>query len=337
MQRQDLEFTYPENLIATERAPISRIVLGSDEPREISRSELFDLFHRGDILVINDTKIERRRVFSGDLEILFVTAKNDIEWEVLFPARDLKIGDQVALPGGVTMQLMSKGLPQQVRLSHAIGPRYFEQYGEPALPPYIQKARGERHARPNDHLQYQSAWAEVVGSSAAPTASLHFDQKDLHELKSRGVDVATLTLHVGLGTFLPIKTDNLDEHQMHKETVHISAETVAQIQNAQRARGHIWALGTTVTRALESMAAGYLQPGSDGDFWGETDLFIKPGFEFQVVDGLLTNFHQPGSTLLALVGAFAGLETVKNTYQWAIDRQFRLFSYGDLTVWRRYQ
>ncbi len=289
---------------------------------------LIEYFKPGDLLVINESKVIPARIFALDeTEVLFLRAQGADEWQVLFPARDFKIGEVLALPGGVKATLIQKGLPQVLRVHEALSADYFSVHGEMALPPYIQEARGERRNRALDAAYYQAAWAKNPGSVAAPTASLHFQKEHLRALESRGVQIARLTLHVGAGTFLPIKSETLEGHVMHGEIVDIPLETQNAIRNC---KGRVWALGTTVTRALEAWAIGDLPEGR-----GETKLFIKPGFEFKIVRGLLTNFHQPKSTLLALVGAFAGLERVKSVYDWAVDRRFRLFSYGDLSAWLR--
>lgn len=332
MQRHELNFSYPEELVATEPHPSFRIAHWGRQPVELTKAQLFELFAPGDLLVINNTQVEPRRVFAGDNEILFLRALSDLDWEVLFPAREFTPGQTWTLPGGVEATLLAKGLPQQIRLSEAVGAKYFSQFGEPALPPYIQRARGQRRARPQDHQWYQSAWAEVPGSSAAPTASLHFSRQDLATLRRRGVLIVPITLHVGLGTFLPIKSENLADHQMHAESVTLTA---AAQESLTRCQGRVWALGTTALRAVEAWAQGDLKEQESGDWAGETRLFIQQGYEFKKVSGLLTNFHQPESTLLALVMAFAGPEPTRQLYQWAIARRFRLFSYGDLSVWTR--
>ncbi|MCJ8276927.1 MAG: S-adenosylmethionine:tRNA ribosyltransferase-isomerase, partial [Bdellovibrionales bacterium] len=202
------------------------------------------------------------------------------------------------------------------------------------LPPYIQEARGERASRPSDDEQYQTDWAEQMGSLAAPTASLHFSNQDIEKVKARGADVKKLCLHVGLGTFLPVYADDLNDHVMHSEFVSIPAETWEAVLNCQKRGGKVWALGSTVVRSLESQALKMFESNPKG--WsGETDLFIKPGFEYKAVDVMMTNFHQPESTLIAMVMAFSDQETVNKCYEWAIERQFRLFSYGDLSVWKK--
>lgn len=340
MRTDDLDFPYPEELVATERAPHSRIMLvEKGEPRELTGlDELVALFRPGDVLVLNDTRVLSRRVFAeSELEILFIAPLDEARtrWSVLCPANRWKNGVEQVLPGGVTLKLVERGRPQAVEASRPLDEAYFDQVGELPLPPYIQKARGSRHNRAEDKTSYQTAWAQNAGSLAAPTASLHFSRARLDGLMANGVSVQFLTLHVGLGTFLPVATENLDEHVMHEEAAHITKETWKAIQGAKARGARVWALGTTVTRALESAAKGLLKELPNGGFAGETRLFIKPGFEYQVVDVLMTNFHQPRSTLLALVAAFAGLDTVKRCYEWAIARKFRLFSYGDLSVWIR--
>jgi len=338
MKLSELNFSYPENLVATEpRNPFRTLLVESDGThKEVAKEELLRIFKPGDLLVINDTKVSKRRIFTSEnIEILFINAKSANTWDVLFPARDYKVGDCLSLPGEVTAKLTHKGLPQTIELSKPIDENYFLEFGEPALPPYIQKARGERRAKNLDSLWYQTAWAEKTGSSAAPTASLHFTELDLKNLSDNGVHIVKLTLHVGLGTFLPIKTDDVSAHVMHKEWYEIPTGTVEAIKKTKMNGGRVVALGTTVTRALESWAVNTDTGG--GRESGDTDLFILPGHLFKVVDILMTNFHQPGSTLLALVCAFAGQENVLKAYHSAVENKFRLFSYGDLSVWIRPQ
>lgn len=335
MKLSELNFSYPENLVATEpRNPFRTLLVESDgTSKEVMKEELLRIFKPGDLLVINDTKVSKRRIFTPDnIEMLFINARDEKTWDVLFPARDHKVGDLISLPGELTAKLTHKGLPQTIELSQSIDENYFLEFGEPALPPYIQKARGERRANKLDTLWYQTAWAEKTGSSAAPTASLHFTEQDLQSLSDIGVQIAKLTLHVGLGTFLPIKTDDVEEHVMHKEWVEIPTTTIEKIKQTKLLHGRIIALGTTVTRALEAFALDQFKANANG-VQGETALFILPGHNFKVVDVLMTNFHQPGSTLLALVCAFAGQENVLKAYHSAIENKFRLFSYGDLSVW----
>ena len=338
MQTTDFDFTYPEELVATHPAPQPRIAYfnrAQNALKEITKNELFDLFSPGDAIVINDTQVLPRRITSSSgLEILFLDEIEPSVWTVLFPAKQIKDNESIALPGGVSAQLVARGLPQIIRVSEKISADYFEQFGELALPPYIQSARHQRKNLLEDKLWYQTAWAKVPGSSAAPTASLHFSKTDLESLKKRGVNLIELTLHVGLGTFLPVKTKNLLDHKMHAEKIYLPKLSADLLQSTQRSGRKIWALGTTATRAVESYGQNLLKFNEYSNcFEGNSDLFITPGYEFKFVNALLTNFHQPQSTLLALVSAFAGRERVLKTYQWAIENQFRLFSYGDLSVW----
>jgi len=348
LETEIFDYSYPESSVATEPRSDFRILLNVksetpreisktelfETPREISKTELFEQFKAGDVLVINDTRVERRRIITEkNIEILFCQKKSDPRaWDVLFTARDFREGEILQLPGGVNAELITKGLPQTMKLDREIGDDYFEKHGELALPPYIQKARGERHSRGDDSKWYQTAWAKMNGSQAAPTASLHFSLDDLETLRARGVQVCHLTLHVGIGTFLPVKTKKLLDHKMHAETAVISSLTIQTIARAKKKGHRVWALGTTVVRALESWAVGRLKENEDG--WsGETDLFIYPGYKFEVVDAMLTNFHQPRTTLLAMVAAFAGQEQLKQAYAFAVAQNFKLFSYGDLSVW----
>lgn len=339
MKKSDLYFEYPEKLVALTPCYPSRVmwVEPKGEPQEITLEQLLNKPQPGDLFVINDTKVEPRRVWSQgeESEILFLKFLNldQTHWEVLFPASKLKVGDTLKLPGEVLLTLIEKGLPQKVQSSKPLNEEYFMQWGELPLPPYIQKLRDQRHSISEDKNWYQTQWAQVTGSLAAPTASLHFTNQDLELLKNRKVQVESITLHVGLGTFLPVKVEDITQHKMHGEWVYVKKEVREKIEETKK-RGHkVWALGTTVTRTLESLEQGLLSMNDKGDFWGETSLFIYPGYQFQVVDRLLTNFHQPESTLLALVSSFQDLNRVKECYQWAIKNSFRLFSYGDLSVW----
>jgi S-adenosylmethionine:tRNA ribosyltransferase-isomerase len=324
----DLKYDYPEELVAVKPQKPSRVMwVENGTPSEIKFSELLDKIPSGDIFVINNTKVLKRRVFSeNEAEVLFLDQIDDQHWKVLFPSKKMKIGDELKLPKGFTLTLTEKGRPQTVRITPAITEKDLAEIAELPLPPYIQKARGERHNEVQDESWYQTAWAEKPGSMAAPTARLHFSLVDLNQLKTRGVNILELTLHVGLGTFLPVSTEDLNDHVMHSETYEISEEKWKQLSESKKQGRKVWALGTTTTRVLESIGRGAPLVGSTG-------ILLQEGSEFKVVDRLLTNFHQPESTLLALVSGFANLQTVKKCYAWAIERKFRLFSYGDLSVW----
>lgn len=343
MKTSDFNYSYDPSQVAVEPSDDFRTMLSTaDGCQELQKEEIFELFNSGDVLVLNDSKVVKRRVFSEEgFEILFLKDlgvcpdQEGFLWEVLFPASRLKKNQSLTLPDGVSFKLYKKGLPQTVLVSKQLDAFYFEAHGEMALPPYIQKARDERHNSKEDDRWYQTAWAKESGSCAAPTASLHFTQEDLDQLKEKGVEVCYVTLHVGLGTFLPVKSESLLEHKMHHEEVFIDAQTVATINGAKAKGQRVFGLGTTVTRTLEAWKKDHFQQNQDGSLQGATDLFIYPGFDFQVVDVLMTNFHQPESTLLALVSGFAGYERVMEHYKWAVQNKFRLFSYGDFSIWMK--
>lgn len=333
MKLSDLKFDYPEELIATSPARPTRVmwVSESENPQELTLKNLLHSIPAGDVLVINNTKVLKRRVFAdNEVEILFLDKieqnENSNIWKVLFPSKKYSIGDVLNLPKGYKMKLLEKGRPQIVEVMPSISDIEFAQIAEMPLPPYIQKAREQRHNVDSDEIWYQTAWASVDGSMAAPTASLHFSNEDIESLKNKGVHVVELTLHVGLGTFLPVTVEDLHQHKMHFEEYEISKANWELILKAKLAQKKIWAMGTTSTRALETIA-------QTNKLTGSTNLLLQPGSKFNVVDRLLTNFHQPESTLLALVASFSSLERVKFCYLWAIERKFRLFSYGDLSVW----
>lgn len=371
--KSDLSYQYPEHLVALKPQRPSRVMYVPHQlkqpqpeqsheqsheqsqkiPQEISMHELLLKPQAGDVWVINDTKVSHRRIWSQEgFEILFLnsvvtplkTSSKDLSlnasdvgserWEVLFPSSRLKKNQKLILPEGIQMGLVSGGKPQIVELSKTIDETYFQRHGELPLPPYIQKLRNDRHQTSDDETWYQTSWANKLGSLAAPTASLHFDWHQIEQLTQRGVVVCKTTLHVGLGTFLPVTSENLTDHPMHYEWAHVSQDVWKAINEAKQKGHRIWSVGTTVARTLESLASQKLIQNEFG-FEGQTNLFIYPGYEYKVVDVLLTNFHQPESTLLALVAAFSGLENVKTAYEWAIQNNFRLFSYGDLSVWEK--
>ncbi len=328
MKLADLKYDFPESLIALEPSRPTRVMwVENNQPHEITVQDLISKIPAGDVLVLNDTKVLKRRIFTEDgLEILFLDQDADLNWNVLFPSKKYKINDQIALPHGFKMTLLEKGLPQKVKVSPQITEKDFESIGELPLPPYIQKARNARHNVDADEKWYQTAWAENAGSYAAPTASLHFTDHDIQSLKNKGVEVLKITLHVGLGTFLPVKVEDLDQHVMHSEIYDVSESVWNRVLEANKNHRGVWALGTTVTRTLETIAR-------NGVLSGESNILLQAGSEFKIVNRLLTNFHQPESTLLALVAGFSNLETVRQCYLWAIERKYKLFSYGDLSVW----
>ena len=344
MHIQELDFHYPHHLVATAPQKSLRVLYSPtsgaslEPPQELDLSGLLALYQPGDLLVLNNTYVHKRRVFTQEgFEICFVKNLGDCLWEVLCPVNQLEKQFPLDLPGGIKLKLHSKGLPQIVETSKFLDTEYFQKFGEFALPPYIQKARGERKPRAEDNQWYQNPWGQNEkihqGSVAAPTASLHFNSKDLNLLSEAQVELAHVTLHVGLGTFLPIHGASLKEHKMHSEEFSVLPGDLVKIQRARKEKRRIWALGTTVVRVLETLPRLEFDP--EIGISGSTDIFITPGFEFKIVDMLMTNFHQPKSTLLALVMAFAGCQRVKSSYEYAIEKKFQLFSYGDLSVWER--
>ncbi|MGB8692097.1 MAG: tRNA preQ1(34) S-adenosylmethionine ribosyltransferase-isomerase QueA, partial [Steroidobacteraceae bacterium] len=291
---------------------------------------LRQLLRPHDLLVFNDTRVlparlTAQRATGGRVEIFLERALGGRSALVHLRASNvLRVAETIASPGGPVRLVAQRDDLWEVLLPEPTV-EFFEHFGAVPLPPYISRAPDA-----TDRERYQSLLARVPGAVAAPTASLHFDQPLLDELAARGIDRATLTLHVGAGTFQPVRTEDLDAHVMHAERYEIGAGVVAAVRRARAAGGRVIAVGTTVARALESAAVdGQLRAGA-----AETSLFVRPGFRFHIVDGLITNFHLPGSTLLMLVAAYAGRERVLAAYAHAVQQRYRFFSYGDaMLLW----
>ena len=332
MRRADFSYPLPRELIAQHPLPertASRLLAldgGSGALRDLRFADFPSLLLPGDLLVVNDTRVLPARVLGrkasgGACELLLERILDTRR--ILAQARaskGLRPGTSISLPGGATAVVIARhGELHELALDRdALA--YFEAHGDMPLPPYIGRA-----ADASDRERYQTVFAAEPGAVAAPTAGLHFDQATLQSLDSAGVAIARLTLHVGAGTFQPLRSDDIASHRMHAERFRVPASTVAAIEAARQRGGRVIAVGTTVVRALESAAA------TDGiaAVEGETDIFIVPGHRFRVVDALLTNFHLPESTLLMLVSAFAGRERVLAAYHHAIASGYRFFSYGD--------
>ena len=329
----DFHFELPAELIALRPAPTrsaSRL-LHVDGPKldDLAFSALPELLEEGDVLVFNDTRVISSRVFghkrSGGRVELFLEriVAPDEAWMQLRASHAPKIGASVDLPGGATATVLERdGRFFRLRIAADLPvDAYLDRHGEVPLPPYI-----ARPADAADRDRYQTVYARDLGAVAAPTAGLHFDLPLLAQLESRGIEHAYLTLHVGAGTFQPVDAEDLTQHRMHHERFSIPAATVAAVNRARTSGRKVIAVGTTSLRALESAAAA-----SDSIAAGdaETALFITPGYQFRVVDRLLTNFHLPRSTLLMLVSAFAGYDTIRAAYAHAIQERYRFFSYGD--------
>jgi S-adenosylmethionine:tRNA ribosyltransferase-isomerase len=332
MRRADFHFELPRELIAQEPAPVrsaSRLLAldgASGACRDLTFQDLPSLLAPHDLLVFNDTKVIPARVFGrrpsgGRVELLLERALG--ARCALAHARSgkgLREGAIIDLPGGQTARMVGRdGDLYRLEFSCEVLP-FFEQHGEVPLPPYI-----SRPAAGSDRERYQTVYARAPGAVAAPTAGLHFDVPLLERLAQAGVRHAFVTLHVGAGTFQPVRVDDIDAHVMHPERVSVPHSTCAAVAAARAAGGRVVAIGTTVVRSLEAAAStGSLQP-----FSGETRIFIKPGYCFRTVDALLTNFHLPESTLLMLCAAFVGREALLAAYDRAVRARYRFFSYGD--------
>jgi S-adenosylmethionine:tRNA ribosyltransferase-isomerase len=332
MRRADFSYSLPQELIADRPLPrrgASRLLAldgATGGIRDLAFDDLCGLLDAGDLVVLNDTRVlparlHGRKASGGACELLLERILDGRH--ILAQARaskGLKRGTRIELPGGASAVAIERhGDLHELELDREPLP-YFEAHGSVPLPPYV-----AREAEASDRERYQTVYADVPGAVAAPTAGLHFDHEALAGLARRGIGVGRVTLHVGAGTFTPMRVENVAEHRMHAERVDVPAATVEAIVAARGRGGRVVAVGTTVVRALESAAAG----GSLAEFTGETDIFIRPGHRFRVVDALLTNFHLPESTLLVLVSAFAGREHVLAAYHHAIAGRYRFFSYGD--------
>jgi S-adenosylmethionine:tRNA ribosyltransferase-isomerase len=335
----DFDFELPPELIAQHPAPersTSRLLHVAGSRREDLRfGALPDLLAAGDVLVFNDTRVVKSRLYGrkptgGQVELLLERIDGpDRAWMQLRASHLPRVGGVVELPGRATATVIERdGRFFLLRLDADLPfHEYLHRHGEVPLPPYI-----DRPPEGADSERYQTVYARERGAVAAPTAGLHFDHALLARLAARGIASAHVTLHVGAGTFQPVETEDLAQHRMHSERFSISAEAAEAIARA-RATGHrVVAVGTTSLRAVESVAgpAGGLAAGA-----GETSLFITPGYRFRVVDRLLTNFHLPRSTLLMLVSAFAGYESIREAYAHAIREHYRFFSYGDAMLLER--
>lgn len=330
----DYDYYLPEELIAQdplEKRDNSRLLVLSKDTGRIFHDRFFNIgkyLNPDDTLVINDTKVIPARLYGtrstgARIEVLLLKRIDDERWEVLTrPGKRTRIGSEMVFSDRLRAVIEDEkedGIRVVRFIYEGIFEEILDETGIMPLPPYIKHELKERS-------RYQTVYARLDGSAAAPTAGLHFTKELLADLQKDGVNIANVTLHVGLGTFRPVSTDNILEHKMHSECYKIDKKSAELINVTKMKGGRIVAVGTTSVRTLESVAAvnGGIVPSE-----GETDIFIYPGFDFRVTDAVVTNFHLPKSTLLMLVSAFAGRENVLNAYREAVENEYRFFSFGD--------
>ncbi len=334
MQLSDFDFPFDPTLVALQ--PVcprdrARLLLLDRQTTGFGHrcvADLPALLNAGDLLVVNDTKVLAARVpgmkqpTGTPVDVLFVKNLGEGRWEIMVKGT-FRIGQVIEFDQQARATIVKRDAIGTEVLVESQEPvtRLFDAHGMIPLPPYIKRA-----ATPDDHHWYQTVYAEHAGAIAAPTAGLHFTEELLSRLRDAGIKVATVTLHVGPGTFKPVTAERIEDHQMGAETFTISEETAKTIQETKRAGGRTVAVGTTVVRTLETVANKKEEIVSMS---GESRLFITPGFQFKVVDALMTNFHLPRTTLLMLVSAFAGVEPIRRAYQEAVKERYRFYSYGD--------
>ena len=341
MRRQDFSYSLPDSLIA--RAPTaerrgSRLLCLEGVDGELTHRQFPDLLglvEAGDLMVFNNTRVIPARVFGqkasgGQVEILVERVLDT--HRVLAHVRaskSPKVGSEIILQDGTRLNMIVRHdtLFELEFITNETAIEVLERIGHMPLPPYI-----DREDAASDRERYQTVYGEKQGAVAAPTAGLHFDELMLDQLRAKGVQTAFVTLHVGAGTFQPVRVDNIFEHHMHSEVMDVSAEICELVKQTKAAGKRVIAVGTTSVRCLESAAQGFNDPALKGEihpYKGETSIFIYPGYHFNVVDALITNFHLPESTLLMLVSAFAGYKNTMNAYSQAVANEYRFFSYGD--------
>ena len=332
MQVSDFDYALPGELIAqfpTEERGKSRLLVVDAATANLTDQKFADLpalLKPGDLLVFNDTRVIRARLFGskdsgGRVEILIERIVSDkTALAQVRASKSPKAQSKLTLAGGNSA--LVKGRDNdffELEFALPVAP-YLEEYGEVPLPPYL-----NRDAEPADVERYQTVYARHDGAVAAPTAGLHFSEDMLSQTREMGVGHAYVTLHVGAGTFLPLRQQNIESNRLHSERLHVDEQTCREINRTRQEGGRVIAVGTTSVRALEAASAG----GGLNAFDGETELFIVPGYRFNCVDAMITNFHLPESSLLMLVAAFAGTKCIRDAYRHAVDERYRFFSYGD--------
>lgn len=344
MQLDDFDFDLPETLIATRparpRSSAKLLVADGDRTRDLTVADLPSVLRPGDRLVLNDTRVIPARLsgtrtrmsaqgeVTARIEVTLMEPQADGTWSALAkPMRKLKSGETIVFSSDLRADV--KALDEGLRLAFNLTGDAFDAAlnaaGAMPLPPYI---AGKRPPDARDREDYQTIWAERAGAVAAPTASLHFDESLMQAIVARGVDITFVTLHVGAGTFLPVTVDDVTTHKMHAEWGEVRAGAAAEINATKQAGGRIIPVGTTALRLIESAS----RDGKIHPFVGTTDIFIYPGYRWQITDALMTNFHLPRSTLLMLVSALMGKDRMDAVYAHAIAREYRFFSYGDASL-----
>lgn len=337
MKVEDFDFHLPEELIA--QTPLldrtaSRLMVVNPNSLEIEHhtfGHILEELHAGDCLVLNDTRVLPARLMGtkqdtgANIELLLLKQTNDDEWETLVkPAKRVKVGTVVTFGEGLLTAICTGELDHGGRTFtfdyDGIFYEILDHLGEMPLPPYIRE-------KLDDQDRYQTVYAKERGSAAAPTAGLHFTEPLLNAIREKGVEIVFVTLHVGLGTFRPVSVDSIENHDMHSEFYSVTEEAAATIQRVKDAGGKVISVGTTSTRTLETVARD--NKGKIVASQGWTNIFIYPGYEYQAIDGLITNFHLPKSTLVMLVSALASKETIMNAYEKAVEEKYRFFSFGD--------
>ncbi len=336
LKKSDFFFELPQELIAQdplEDRSSSRLLVLDRESGEISHHgfrEIVDYLEPGDCLVLNDTRVIPARLLGeregtgAHVEVLLLKRREGDVWETLVkPGKKCRPGARLVFGGGLLRAEVLETVEEGNRLIHfeyeGIFEEVLDRLGEMPLPPYITHKLQDRD-------RYQTVYAKYAGSAAAPTAGLHFTEELLRRIEEKGVGIACVTLHVGLGTFRPVKEENILEHHMHSESYQVSEQAAGMINRTKERGGRVICVGTTSCRTIESASDehGHVLPGS-----GDTQIFIYPGYRFKVLDGLVTNFHLPESTLVMLVSALAGRENVLNAYREAVRERYRFFSFGD--------
>jgi S-adenosylmethionine:tRNA ribosyltransferase-isomerase len=333
MKTRNFSFDLPPELIAQHPPKLrgsSRLLVFENQTGAISHASIQDLhtlIQPGTVMVFNDSRVRKARLFAtssngGKIEVLLIRLVDQATWlTVTSKAKRQRIGKKLSFPGGVTAEVVGiDGQFRNLRFSQEIDDLWLDTHGHVPLPPYI--------SRPDDvgdAERYQTIYSRLTGSVAAPTAGLHFTKEILSALEKAGVEVHYITLHVGAGTFFPIRTEHIEDHEMHEEEYEVSSGCAAAVNRAVAEGRKILAVGTTSMRCLESASGDEgIEPGR-----AKTSLYITPGYTFKTVSQLFTNFHTPGSSLLVLVSAFAGSESIKKAYGVAVNENYRFFSYGD--------